>query len=87
MKNTIYVDIDTDREKNIIFGKPPEIPQPQNRDEMSRVVLNDIAGLAEALTTLILMADQNGYGAKGELVAACVKTIYSLLENSEPQPF
>jgi hypothetical protein len=48
------------------------------------MILNDIACLAEAVTTLILMAEQNGYGDKEKLIKATVDTINQLLEETKP---
>ena len=62
MKNFIFIDVDTDREKPIIFGKPPDITPPETTEGAKAMILNDIACLAEAISTLILMADQNNYG-------------------------
>jgi hypothetical protein len=81
MKNFIFIDVDTDREKPIVFGKPPDITPPETTEEAKAMILNDIACLAEAISTLILMADQNDYGKKDELAIATVSTIYELLQN------
>ncbi len=83
MKNLLLIDVDTDRDKPIVFGKSPDFEPPQTPEEAAAMVLNDIACMAEALTTLILMAGQNAYGDKAELVNATIKTIYQALE--EPQ--
>lgn len=83
MKNTLFIDVDTDRDRTIVFSKPPHLPPPQNAEEAAKLVLTDIACLAEAITTLILMAEKHGYGNKVELVEASVKTINQALENSE----
>ena len=81
MKNVILIDIDTEREgKAILFGKPPDMEPPQNKEEAQKMVLNDIACLSEAMCTLILMASKNGYGIKSELVEATIKTVNSILE-------
>jgi len=60
MINSIFIDVDTDREKPIIFGKPPDMTPPENKEEAKEMILNDIISLAEALKTLITMASQNG---------------------------
>lgn len=80
MTNSIFIDIDTKREKPIIFGKPPDITPPENKEEAARMILNDISCLAEAITTLITMAGQNGYADKNELMVATVNTIYNALQ-------
>ena len=83
MKNFIFVDVDTDREKPIIFGKPPDMTPPENKEEAKEMILNDIISLAEALKTLITMASQNGYGDREELAVSTVNTIYGSLHEPE----
>lgn len=80
MKNSILINIDTEREQPVVFGKPPEVPQPQNKEEAGVMILNDIVCVTEALRTLIVMASLNGYGDKTELVDAAVKTINTALD-------
>lgn len=79
MTNSIFIDIDTDRDKPIIFGKPPDIEPPSNKEEAKEMILNDIICLAQALKTLIIMAEENEYGSKKELVVACLNTINEAL--------
>lgn len=87
MKNSILIDVDTDRnDRPILFGKPPDIAAPETQEETREMILNDIACVAEALTTLILMASSNNYGNKEELVVASVKTIQSILDTKDNSP-
>lgn len=79
MINAIFIDIDTDREKPIIFGKPPDITPPSNKEEAKEMILNDIICLAQSLKTLIIMAQDNEYGNKKDLVIACVNTLNEAL--------
>lgn len=79
MTNSIFVDIDTEREKAIIFGKPPETPRPSNQKEAKEMIMNDIATLAEALIVLILTAHHNGYADKYVLVDTCDATFKAAL--------
>lgn len=79
MKNTIIIEVDTDKEQAITFSKTSEFTPPETKEQAAAVVLNDIACLSEAITTLILLASQNGYGDKKELIEASTKTIESLL--------
>lgn len=86
MTNSIFIDIDTEREKPILFGKPPDITPPENRDEAKAMILNDIASLTEALKTLILMANENNYGDKIELMNLTIASIYDIdKEKDEPK--
>lgn len=68
MKNIIYIDIDSDREQPILIGKGAESPIPQNKEETAKMVQIDINCMAEALVSLIHLADQNAYGEKNELL-------------------
>jgi hypothetical protein len=83
MKNFIFIDVDTDREKPIVFGKPPEMAPPENKEEAAKMILNDISCLAEAIKTLITMASQNGYADRNELAIATVNTIYNSLQDPQ----
>ncbi len=86
MKNSILIDVDTERAKPIMFSKPPSIALPQNREEAAQFVLTDIACLSEALLALIKLASANGYADKTKLVDAATKTIILALEDLEPIP-
>jgi hypothetical protein len=79
MKNTIYIDIDTEREQQTLIGKGPETDPPKTREEASKMIVNDIACVCEALCTLIHMADQNEYAKKDELVTESIKQLTKLL--------
>lgn len=83
MINSIFIDIDTDRDKPIIFGKPPDITPPSNKEEAREMILNDIICLAQALKTLIIMADENEYADKKELVVASIDTINEALTQNK----
>lgn len=79
MKNSIYIDIDTDREEPILIGKPNEITPPANPEETKVMIINDISCVCEALSLLIRMSDKNGYASKEELVKASVMHLNNLL--------
>lgn len=68
MKNTIYIDIDTEREQPILIGKGPETVPPTTREEAGKMIIEDIACVCDALINLIHVADQNEYGTKENLV-------------------
>lgn len=69
MKNTIYIDIDSEREQPILIGKGQDSPIPQTKEEAAQMVLVDINCMTEALLSLVHLADQNEFGKKDELVA------------------
>jgi hypothetical protein len=84
MTNSIFIDVDTERDKPIIFGKPPDITPPATKEEAKEMILNDIICVAQSLKTLIIMAHENEYAAKKDLVIACINTINeSLTETME----
>lgn len=85
MTNHIFIDINTERERPIIFGKPPDVAPPENKEEAAKMILNDIACLAEAISTLILMAEQNEYGDKEKLATATINTINDILNKKEDE--
>lgn len=79
MKNLIYIDVDTDREKPVLIGKGSEIPTPTNREEARDMIINDIKCVCETLCILIDVAEQNEYAKKGELVTESIKQLTKLL--------
>ena len=68
MKNTIYIDIDTDRDQPILIGKGPETVPPTTREEAGKMIVEDIACVCDALINLIHVADQNEYATKEVLI-------------------
>ena len=82
MKNFIFIDIDTERDIPVVFGKPPEFPKPETHEEAKKMILNDISCTAEAIKSLILMAEENGYAEKRDLIVATVNTVYELLNTT-----
>lgn len=85
MKNLIYIDVDTEREKPILIGKGPEVPTPTNKDEAREMIINDIKCVCETLCILIDLADYNQYAKKGELITESIKQLTKMLmeENQE----
>ena len=84
MKNTIYIDIDTERDEPILIGKPEGVKPPETQEEAHNMIVNDIASVCEALCRLIDMAEQNGYTEKGKLVEASIKVLSEMLEVTPP---
>jgi len=79
MKNTIYIDVDTEREQQILIGKGPENEPPANKEEAAKMIVNDIACVCEALCTLIHVAEQNDYAKKDELITESIKQLTKML--------
>jgi len=79
MRNSIYIDIDTERkEKPFIIGKPPEY-QPSNPEEAKTSIINDISCVCEALCRLIVTADNSGYATRQELIKASIVHLNTVL--------
>jgi hypothetical protein len=83
MKNTIYIDVDSEREQQIIIGKGPENEPPANKEEAAKMIVNDISCVCEALCTLIHVADQNLYAKKSELITESIKQLTKMLIDDE----
>jgi hypothetical protein len=79
MKNVIFVDFDSDRERPVAFGKPPDFKRPETPEETKEMVINDIACLTSAIASLILTADFHNYGEKRHLVQSCIESLTSIL--------
>lgn len=91
MKNLIVIDVDTEREKQILIGKPQESTPPSNPKDAALMVTTDISCVCEALCTLINISDQSGYAKKADLIAAAVKRLNDMLivstdEVKQPAP-
>lgn len=79
MKNSIHIDVDTERDQPILIGKAPDVQPPANAEEASAMIIEDISCVCEALCTLIHMSDQNGYGKKEDLVKASIQHLSDML--------
>jgi hypothetical protein len=85
MKNTIYIDIDTEREQPILIGKGPETSPPETREEAGKMIVEDIACVCDALINLIHVADQNSYGTKESLIEKVKGQLNEYLSNPTPK--
>jgi hypothetical protein len=79
MKNSICIDVDTDRDPIIKISKPLGQEIPSDGDAVKTMILNDITCVSEALSTLINMANNNGYSKKEDLVKAIVSRLQDML--------
>jgi hypothetical protein len=89
MKNTIIVDIDTERERPILIGKGPETPQPTSSEEAKLLISTDIKDLCNALCSLIEVAHINDYANMDDMITASIKSLEELkhiLQNKEETP-
>lgn len=79
MKNTIFIDIDTERDRQVLIGKGHEASVPTNEQEAKEMIAIDIACLCEGLCELIHVASQNGYGSKEGFIHASIEQLNKLL--------
>ncbi len=83
MKNTIYIEIDSEKATPILFGKGPDSPKPTTPEEAGAMILVDINCMTEALMSLIHLADQSGYGKKDELLTDAIAKLVSFANLKE----
>jgi hypothetical protein len=86
MKNSIFIDIDTERDQPILIGKPKEITPPTTPEEAAKMIITDISHVCEALCSLIHVADQNGYATKEALIAASITLLNNMLVEQPSEP-
>lgn len=60
MKNILIVDIDTERESQVMFGKNQDYVMPETDEEMAVAMEEDIKTLVEALNHLLIYSN-NGH--------------------------
>lgn len=80
MKNILIIDVDTTREKIMMFKKPNDIPLPQNTEEAKKMILEDVSCAFEAFCSLVNVVDQNGYGNKNDMVQTAIQHLNTLIE-------
>lgn len=84
MKNVIIIDVDTEREQQLQIGKPSDIQAPTSSDEAKAIIVNDIGCVFETFKTMVLIADQSGYGKKEDYIKTAIKDLNELLvKNNE----
>tara|TARA_R110000782_G_scaffold15939_2_gene46099 strand:- start:6832 stop:7098 length:267 start_codon:yes stop_codon:yes gene_type:complete len=80
MKNTIIINIDTEKDHPITISKPEEItPPPTNNEEAKEMILLDIKCVVEALCTMIHVASTNKYGEKKTLIEDSIIRLHSMI--------
>lgn len=78
MKNILIIDVDTAREKVMMFKKPSDLPLPQNQEEAKTMILQDVSCAFEAFCSLISVVDQNGYGKKDDMLDTAIQHLTTL---------
>ncbi len=62
MKNTLMIDLDTEREDSIRITKPENVVKEiTDEDTAKKMVLNDMTTICNALGTLIQLGEDSGY--------------------------
>jgi hypothetical protein len=79
MTNTIIIDIDSERDRQILFSKPSTIPQPTTTEEAKEMVITDIKCVTEALYSMIKTASDNGYCDKNVTINSCMLYLHNKL--------
>ena len=74
MKNTLMIDMDTERKDVIRLSKPESLANEVDDSETARLmVLNDLTTVCNALGTLIHLADTNGYLDNKKACNMCIE--------------
>jgi hypothetical protein len=79
MKNTIIIDVDTEREQQLQIRKPSDIQAPASAEEAKDVIVNDISCVFETFKMMVKIADKSGYASKNELIQTAIKDLETLL--------
>jgi predicted nucleotidyltransferase len=79
MKNTVIIDIDTDRSQIVKFNKSTDFVVPNNSEEAKKMIIDDISCTLEGLCSLIKIADKYNYSSKEELINTCIKYLYDIM--------
>lgn len=69
------VDVDSEREKQVIFNKPNDFIMPTNPDEARLVIIEDLKTLAHGLGCLIRIAQDSGYGSADEMLNETIELL------------
>lgn len=76
MRNIIIVDIDTERKDQItVLGKPEGFPQPTSKEEVVKMMDEDLLCLCEGLATLINVMHQEKYKDGNTILKECIQLI------------
>lgn len=73
MKNIVEVDIDSSREVTVQIKKPEVFDSNKSNEEMSEIIVLDMATLCEGICTLIHVADQQGLKPSAASLRDCIK--------------
>ena len=76
------IDVDSERENQIIFNKPNDFVMPTEEDKIKDVVIDDLKTLAHGLGCMIRIAEKRGYGSAEQMISDTIE----LLKDYYPQP-
>jgi|TARA_Y100000389_G_scaffold202451_1_gene247777 hypothetical protein len=73
MKNTLMIDLDSDREDPIRITKPENVVETvKDEDSARKMVMDDLTTVCNALGTLITIAEDNNYFDSEKAVKMCI---------------
>lgn len=76
MKNTLTIIMDTEKEEQILIGKPNTVQPPSNDQELAEMVLLDLSTLCEAIVVAIRTAHSIGIQSEANLMESCINHIH-----------
>jgi len=82
MKNIVIVDVDTERENQVMIKKSTEFEMPSNDESLAEMIKIDIICLCGGLCSMIQFSDENNLGTKEDYIKATINTLNELLEKS-----
>ena len=78
MKNRISIEIDTERDTVVKFGKTEDFKRPETKEDEKKMVDADIITLTAAIAELIRYASVKGLGVKEEYKEFVIKSLNDL---------
>ena len=82
MKNSIFIDVDTEREHIVQFAKTEE-QKPTTEEEKKTLLFNDFETVLTGLGILIAACDSSGIATRKELVGECIQQLNLLLKGKD----
>jgi hypothetical protein len=83
MKNTLTIIMDTEKEEQILIGKPQGTKPPQTNQELAEMVMLDLSTLCEALVITIRTAHAIGINDESTLLEGCVNHIHEAFTDAD----
>lgn len=90
MKNTLYIDFDTEREDPIRINKSEDlVEQMKDEAEAKKMLLNDMTTICNALGTLIQVGHDNDYFDAKKTAKMCIDYLnesFNQVETNDEDP-